>query len=52
MLKPPRLAFPPLARVDLAAFSQMIKRIAPQIQVFFPEIFRLYELNDDEKHVV
>jgi len=45
MLKPPRLAFPPLARVDLTAFRQMIKRIAPQTQVFLPEIFRLYELN-------
>ena len=30
MLKPPRLAFPPLARVDLTAFSQLIKRIDPQ----------------------
>ena len=46
MLKPPRLAFQPLARVDLAAFSQLIKRIAPQTQVFFPEIFRLYELSE------
>lgn len=45
MLKPPRLAFPPLARVDLTAFRQLIKRIAPQTQVFLPEIFRLYELS-------
>ena len=44
MLKPPRLAFPPLARVDLTAFHQMIKRIAPKTQVFLPEIFHLYEL--------
>jgi L-ascorbate metabolism protein UlaG (beta-lactamase superfamily) len=45
MLKPPRLAFPPLARVDLTAFRQLIKRIAPQTQVLLPEIFRLYELS-------
>ena len=46
MLKPPRLAFQPLARVDLTAFSQLIKRIDPQIQVFLPEIFHLYELSE------
>jgi L-ascorbate metabolism protein UlaG (beta-lactamase superfamily) len=46
MLKPPRLAFPPLARVDLNAFRQMIKRIAPQTKVLLPEIFRLYELSE------
>jgi hypothetical protein len=46
MLKPPRLAFPPLARVDLTAFRQMIKRIAPQTKVFLPEIFHLYELSE------
>ena len=46
MLKSPRLAFQPLARVDLTAFSQLIKRIAPKMQVFFPEIFHLYELSE------
>ncbi|MGZ3630972.1 MAG: MBL fold metallo-hydrolase, partial [Ktedonobacteraceae bacterium] len=46
MLKPPRLAFPPLARVDLTAFSQLIKRISPKTQVFLPEIFHLYELSE------
>ena len=46
MLKPPRLAFPPLARVDLTAFSHLIKRIDPQVQVFLPEIFHLYELSE------
>jgi L-ascorbate metabolism protein UlaG (beta-lactamase superfamily) len=45
MLKPPHLSLPPLARVDLAAFRQLIKRIAPQTKVFLPEIFRLYELS-------
>jgi hypothetical protein len=46
MLKPPRLAFPPLARVDLTAFRQMIKHIAPRTKVFLPEIFRRYELSE------
>lgn len=45
MLKPPRLAFPPFTRVDLTAFRLLIKRIAPQTQVFIPEIFHLYELS-------
>jgi L-ascorbate metabolism protein UlaG (beta-lactamase superfamily) len=46
MLKPPRLAFSPLTRVDLTTFSQLIKRISPQTQVFLPEIFQLYELSE------
>ena len=46
MLKPLHLAFPPLARVDLTAFSHLIKRIDPQVQVFLPEIFHLYELSE------
>jgi L-ascorbate metabolism protein UlaG (beta-lactamase superfamily) len=46
MLKSPRLAFQPLARVDLTAFSQLIIRIAPKTQVFLPEIFHLYELSE------
>jgi L-ascorbate metabolism protein UlaG (beta-lactamase superfamily) len=44
MLKPPRLAFPPLARVDLAAFGQLVKQVAPAAQVFIPEVLRLYKL--------
>ncbi len=46
MLKPPRMAFPPFARVDLTAFSQLIKRITPQTQMFLPEIFHIYELSE------
>ncbi len=46
MLKPPRLAFPPFVRVDLNAFSMMIKRIVLRIKVFLPEIFNLYELSE------
>ena len=46
MLKPPHLAFQPLARVDLTAFSQLIKRISLKTQVFLPEIFHLYELSE------
>ena len=41
-LKPPRLAFPPIERVNLEQFSQMIKRINPESKVFLPEIFHLY----------
>ncbi len=44
--KPPRRAFPPLKRVDLPAFRQLIKHIAPQTKIFFPEIFRLYDLSE------
>jgi L-ascorbate metabolism protein UlaG (beta-lactamase superfamily) len=46
MFKPPRLAFPPLERVDLTRFHQMIMQIAPQAHVFLPEIFRLYEVSE------
>jgi L-ascorbate metabolism protein UlaG (beta-lactamase superfamily) len=46
MLIPPRLAWPPLARVDLAAFGQLVKQIAPEAQVIIPEVLRLYELSD------
>lgn len=42
MLKPPRLAFPFFERVNLEQFSQMIKRINPEIKVFLPQIFHLY----------
>jgi Beta-lactamase superfamily domain len=43
--KPPRMAFPPLERVNLTTFKQMIQRIAPQIKVILPKIFYLYELD-------
>ncbi len=46
MVKPPRLAFPPLKRVDLTEFHQLIKQIAPQAHVFLPEIFRSYDLSE------
>lgn len=46
MIKPPRLTFPPLQRVNLAKFRQLIKPIAPQADVFLPEIFRWYELRE------
>lgn len=42
--EPPRLAFPPLRRVNLDSFEQMVKRIAPQAGVLVPEIFRAYDL--------
>jgi L-ascorbate metabolism protein UlaG (beta-lactamase superfamily) len=46
MVKPPRLAFPPLGRVDLAEFHQLIEQVAPEAQVFIPEILRLYDLSE------
>jgi hypothetical protein len=46
ILKPPRLAFPLFERVNLAQFSQMIKRINPEIKVILPEIFHLYGLGE------
>jgi L-ascorbate metabolism protein UlaG (beta-lactamase superfamily) len=46
ILKPPRLGFPPLERVDLSGFRQLIKQIAPEAKVFIPEIFRPYDLSE------
>jgi L-ascorbate metabolism protein UlaG (beta-lactamase superfamily) len=44
--KPPRRAFPPLERENLTRFRQLIKQIAPQVSVFLPEIFHLYDLSE------
>jgi L-ascorbate metabolism protein UlaG (beta-lactamase superfamily) len=41
----PEWAFPPLRRVDLAAFSRMITHTAPGTRVLVPEIFRVYEVD-------
>lgn len=46
MLKPPRLAFPPFSRVDLAGFRRLLKQIAPEMQVFIPDVLHLYELKE------
>lgn len=45
MIEPPRWAWPPLRRVDLARFKETIERIAPQTQVHIPERFRLYDFH-------
>jgi len=37
---PPRLAFPPLQRLDLAAFERRLQRIDPRVRVFVPERMR------------
>jgi L-ascorbate metabolism protein UlaG (beta-lactamase superfamily) len=42
--KPPRWVFPPLQRVNLTEFSQMIEQIAPETKILIPEIFRAYDL--------
>jgi len=50
LLKPPRLAFPPFERVNLAQFSRMIQWIAPHTRVFLPEIFHLYAVRSLPGH--
>jgi L-ascorbate metabolism protein UlaG (beta-lactamase superfamily) len=42
--EPPRLAFPPLRRVNLDAFGRTVKRITPRARVLVPGIFRTYDL--------
>lgn len=42
--RPPERRFPPLRRVDLAAFRQMIRQMAPKTRVFEPEVLRTYNL--------
>jgi L-ascorbate metabolism protein UlaG (beta-lactamase superfamily) len=37
---PPQLAFPPLRRLDLAAFERSLQRIDPRVRVFVPERMR------------
>jgi len=37
---PPRLAWPPLRRVDLARFRRMIEEMSPGVRVMVPEAFR------------
>jgi L-ascorbate metabolism protein UlaG (beta-lactamase superfamily) len=46
MFKPPTWSFPPLQRMDLTGFRQEIKQIAPATDVFLPEIFCMYDLNE------
>lgn len=46
MFQLPEWAFPPLRRVDLAAFSRMIAHMAPGTRVLVPEIFRVYEVDE------
>lgn len=41
---PPVWRWPPLRRVDLAAFRKATEWAAPGVRVFVPEIFRTYEL--------
>jgi len=50
MFKPPRRAWPPLQRVNLTRFKQMVEQIAPQTQVLIPEKFQLYDLQQLTNH--
>jgi L-ascorbate metabolism protein UlaG (beta-lactamase superfamily) len=45
MFKPPRWSWPPLQRVNLARFKQMVEQIAPKTQVLIPERFQIYDLH-------
>ncbi len=44
--EPPRLAFPPLRRMDMHKFQQMVEQIAPGVRCFLPEIFRSYRFEE------
>jgi L-ascorbate metabolism protein UlaG (beta-lactamase superfamily) len=46
MLAPPAWTIPPLRRVDLAGFEQMIRHMSPATRVVIPEIFRPYSFVD------
>jgi len=43
---PPRLAFPPLQRIDLGEFNSKIHKVDANCRVMLPEVFREYDLND------
>lgn len=44
MLLPPALAWPPLRRVDLAAFKRQIGALKPSARVFTPQMLYAYDL--------
>jgi hypothetical protein len=41
----PAWAIPPLRRIDLSGFAQMIDAIAPGTKTIIPEIFHLYHFD-------
>ena len=45
MLAPPRWAWPPFGKIDLARFKRMIEEMSPLASVLVPEIFYSYDLN-------
>jgi L-ascorbate metabolism protein UlaG (beta-lactamase superfamily) len=50
MFKPPRRAWSPLQRVNLAQFKQMVEQIVPKTQVLIPERLQLYDLQQLTNH--
>jgi L-ascorbate metabolism protein UlaG (beta-lactamase superfamily) len=44
MMRPPVWSLRPLRRVDLSAFRRMLGELAPDVDVFVPEMFRAYDL--------
>jgi L-ascorbate metabolism protein UlaG (beta-lactamase superfamily) len=48
-LQPPGWTWPPLRRVSLARFRQMVESIAPQVRVLVPDLFEIYDLLSPER---
>ncbi len=46
MLAPPAWTIPPLRRIDLVGFEQMMRAMSPTTQVIVPEIFHPYRFVD------
>lgn len=44
-LLPPRLAWPPVRRLDIAAWQEMIQQLAPKTNVLVPDLFHSYDLH-------
>jgi hypothetical protein len=51
MLAPSGRVIPPLKRIDLARFKQVIEGMASQTQVLLPEMFRTYDLRGNAHQV-
>jgi len=48
----PALTLPPIQRVNLKRFRQMIEKLSPQTKVLIPEIFRSYDLAEVQRNSI
>ncbi len=48
MVVPSGRVIPPLSRIDLTRFQNLVEQIAPQVKVLVPEMFRAYDLGQVE----